>query len=118
MDADHPLRWPTLASRCTGEVKIVRPDFIFFARKADGTIVADIVDPHSLHLEDALPKLKGLARYADAHPGVFRRIEVMAKIGTGYRVIDLTEAGGRAAVSAAATVGEVYASAATHDYGT
>lgn len=26
--------------------KVLRPDFLFFARQADGSIVADIVDPH------------------------------------------------------------------------
>lgn len=48
------------------EIKIVRPDFIFFSELPDGTIVADIVDPHGIHLSDALTKLKGLARYAEA----------------------------------------------------
>jgi hypothetical protein len=31
---------------------IVRPDFIFFATQVDATVVADVVDPHSLHLAD------------------------------------------------------------------
>jgi hypothetical protein len=35
-----------------GETKIVRPDFIFFARLPNGRIVADIVDPHGYHLAD------------------------------------------------------------------
>jgi hypothetical protein len=39
---------------------IVRPYFIFLATQADGTLVADIVDPHLLHLADALPRLQGL----------------------------------------------------------
>jgi type III restriction enzyme len=30
------------------------------ATQADGTLVADIVDPHLLHLADALPRLQGL----------------------------------------------------------
>jgi hypothetical protein len=46
---------------------IVRPDFIFFAIEKDGSVVADIVDPHGLHLADALPKLQGLALYAETH---------------------------------------------------
>lgn len=40
------------------ENRILRPDFIFFAKQTDGTIAADIVDPHGHHLADALPKLK------------------------------------------------------------
>jgi len=32
------------------------PDFIFFAQQ-DGEVV--VVDPHGLHLVDALPKLQG-----------------------------------------------------------
>ena len=43
------------------QYKIVRPDFIFFAEQ-EGQVVADLVDPHGLHLADALAKLKGLAR--------------------------------------------------------
>ena len=59
---------------CSGEYKIVRPDFIFFATQDNGKVVADIVDPHGLHLADALPKLQGLTLYAEAHPKAYRRI--------------------------------------------
>jgi type III restriction enzyme len=72
------------------ELKIVRPDFIFFTRLADGSIVADIVDPHGIHLADALPKLRGFAKYAEANAGSYRRIEAVAKIDEQYRVLDLT----------------------------
>lgn len=99
-----------------GEVKIVRPDFIFFVRMPDGTIAADIVDPHGVQFGDALPKLKGLAKYAEEHAGVYRRIEVFAKIRDKDRVIDLTEAAARAAVAVATTVVEAYDSAAASDY--
>jgi hypothetical protein len=37
------------------EIKILRPDFLFFGSLGDGTIVADIVDPHGHHLADSLP---------------------------------------------------------------
>ncbi|TAV30623.1 DEAD/DEAH box helicase [Rhizobium ruizarguesonis] len=99
-----------------GDVKIVRPDFIFFVRMPDGTVAADIVDPHGVQFGDALPKLKGLAKYAEEHAGVYRRIEVFAKIRDKDRVIDLTEAAARAAVAAATTVVEAYDSAAASDY--
>ena len=63
-----------------GDTKIVRPDFIFFAQLDDGTIVADIVDPHGIQFGDALPKLKGLAEYAEANEGIYRRIETFAVV--------------------------------------
>lgn len=99
-----------------GDTKIVRPDFIFFAKLDDGTIVADIVDPHGIQFGDALPKLKGLAEYAEANAGMFRRIEVVAEVGGTFRTIDLTEASARAAVKSAATVKEVYESEVADDY--
>jgi hypothetical protein len=90
------------------DIKIARPDFIFFAKRQDGSIVADIVDPHGIQFGDALPRLKGLARYAEENPGIYRRIEVVARVGNKFRAIDLTEASERAAVLAAKTVREVY----------
>mgnify|MGYP001137879770 CR=1 FL=1 len=50
-----------------GQWQALRPDFVFFHANQDGTIRADIVDPHGTHLADALPKLRGLAEYAQAH---------------------------------------------------
>ncbi|WP_282109857.1 hypothetical protein [Shewanella algicola] len=74
------------------EYKLLRPDFIFFARKPNGDIAVDIVDPHSLHLSDALPKLKGLADYAEKHHGKYRRIESIAAIDDKVlMVLDLME---------------------------
>jgi type III restriction enzyme len=97
------------------EVKILPLDFIFFAQRQNGTIVADIVDPHGMHFGDALPRLRGLARYAEENPG-FRRIEVVAQVGNKFRTIDLTEAPARAAVLAAKTVREVYEHDVAIDY--
>ena len=59
------------------QYKIIRPDFIFFATLDDGKVVADLVDPHGLHLADALPKLRGLAWYAETHSSAYRRIGVI-----------------------------------------
>jgi type III restriction enzyme len=72
------------------QIRIVRPDFIFFSKNTDGSVVADIVDPHGPQFSDALPKLQGLCRYAQAHPNVYRRIDSIAKIGDKLRVLDLT----------------------------
>jgi hypothetical protein len=83
------------------ETSIVRPDFLFFCESADGSVVVDIVDPHGTHLADALPKLRGLARYAETHPGVYRRIESVAEAGGRLRVLDLTREDVRKAIAAA-----------------
>jgi type III restriction enzyme len=95
--------------------KIVRPDFIFFVEQ-DGKVVADIVDPHSIHLADTVPKLQGLARYAETHPGVFRRVEALAEAGGRLRVLDLTRAAVRQAVLAATSAETLYNSAVAGDY--
>lgn len=100
----------------SGEPRILRPDFIFFARLPDGTVAANIVDPHGIQFGDALPKLKGLAKYAEENVGVYRRIEVFAEVGGKSRVIDLTEPAARAVIMAAATILDVYGSNVAHDY--
>jgi len=99
-----------------GETKVVRPDFIFFVRLPDGSVAADIIDPHGIQLGDALPRLKGLAKYADENAGVYRRIEVGAKIGEAYRVLDLTEATTRDAILKATSISELYRSDVAVDY--
>jgi type III restriction enzyme len=98
------------------EMKIVRPDFIFFSKQSDGTIVADIVDPHGIHLADALPKLKGLAKYADANLSAYRRIEMVAKIDDKYRFLDLTNDKVRAAIQAATSAKSLYAGNTAKDF--
>jgi hypothetical protein len=97
-------------------VKIVRPDFIFFSMKSDDSIVADIVDPHGTQFSDAIPKLKGLARYAEAHPRMYRRIESVAKVGDKLRVLDLTSAEVRRAVSEAEDAKALYESHVASNY--
>jgi hypothetical protein len=99
-----------------GDLKIVRPDFIFFARRPDGSVVADIVDPHGIQFGDALPRIKGLARYAEKHSSLYRRIEVVAQVNNKFRAIDLTEPSTRAAILSAETVKALYESDAAADY--
>ena len=98
------------------ETKIVRPDFIFFARLPDGSIVADIVDPHGHHLADALLKLKGLARYAEINAEHFRRIEAVTAIGNGYKVLDISEPAVRAAIHDATNAKTLYESSFATEY--
>ena len=98
------------------ETKIVRPDFIFFAQLFDETIVADIVDPHGIQFSDAIPKLKGLARYAATHGSAFRRIDAVAKLGDTFRVLDLTEQTVCSAVESATSIKALYESEVAADY--
>ena len=78
---------------------------------------SDIVDPHGIQFRDApLPRLKGLAKYAEKNPGIYRRIEVIARVGDKFRAIDLTKESARAAVLAAGTVREAYDADGAIDY--
>ncbi|MBS0210774.1 MAG: DEAD/DEAH box helicase family protein [Planctomycetes bacterium] len=97
------------------DTRIVRPDFIFFAEQ-DGKVVVDIVDPHSFHLADALPKLQGLAKYAETHSQLYRRIEAVAEMGSKLRVLDLTRADVRQAISEATSAEALYKGAVAGDY--
>jgi type III restriction enzyme len=95
---------------------IVRPDFIFFATQADGTVVADIVDPHGLHLADALPKLQGLASYAETHAKVYRRIESVAEALGKLRVLDLTNEDVRKGIAVAKDAASLFTGGLARDY--
>lgn len=95
---------------------IVRPDFIFMATADDGTLVADLVDPHGLHLADALPKLRGLAQYAATHTGAFRRIESVAEAHGRLRMLDLTKAAVRDAVAQAEDAASLFKGPLASDY--
>ena len=99
-----------------GEPKIVRPDFVFFVQMPDGSVAADIVDPHGIHFDDAIPKLKGLAEYAARFGDEYRRIEAIAKVADRYRALDLTEPATRLAVAKATSIKSLYESQAATDY--
>jgi len=99
-----------------GSTRITRPDFIFFSEMADGTIVADIVDPHGIYLGDSVPRLKGMAEYARVHRESFRRVDAVAKIGDRYRVLDLTEQSVRAAIENISSIHALYESGVATDY--
>jgi type III restriction enzyme len=97
-----------VAYRKDGRWSVVRPDFLFFSSAPDGSVVVDIVDPHGTFLADALPKLKGLADYAEIHAAVFRRIEVVDEIDDVLRVLDLTDPVVRDAVRKAESAAGLY----------
>lgn len=99
-----------------GQYKIVRPDFIFFFFQKDGTIAADIVDPHGIHLSDALPKLRGLALYAQSQATVYRRIESIVELDGTLRVLDLTDENIRNAIAKADNIRALFAGPLASDY--
>jgi hypothetical protein len=96
--------------------EIVRPDFVFFATRDDGSVAADIVDPHGTHLADALPKLRGLAVYAEAHANSYRRIEAIADGAGRLRTLDLTRPDVRAAIAAGMDAKTLFEGALAQDY--
>jgi type III restriction enzyme len=78
--------------------------------------VADIVDPHGIQFADAIPKLKGMAGYAEKFASVYRRIDAIAKLGDKFRVLDLKEARVRTAIETAESIRALYESDAAGDY--
>ena len=97
------------------QFKIVRPDFIFFAEQ-DGKVVVDLIDPHGLHLADALPKLQGLAAYANEHADVYRRIQAVAEASGKLRVLDLTRTDVQQAVWGASSAKSLFEGLLAADY--
>jgi hypothetical protein len=99
-----------------GSWKALRPDFIFFGTSHDEQIVVDLVDPHGHHLSDALPKLRGLADFAERFAGDFRRIESVAETGGVLRVLDITKPHVRQAIREAQSAKLLYESALASEY--
>jgi len=95
--------------------KVVRPDFLFFAEH-NGKIVADIVDPHGLQYADALPKLQGLAIYAESHPTAYRRVESVAEANGVLRVLNLMHPDVRDAVRNASDALSLFRGNLASDY--
>lgn len=92
------------------------PDFVFLTGE-DDDIRVSIVDPHGVHLGDALPKLRGLARFAAGYGDSFHRIEAVAKVeGNVLRVLDMTKSDVRDAVAAATDAETLYLSTIASDY--
>ena len=80
-----------------GDWQRMFPDFVFFSSTDDG-IKPSLIDPHSVHLADALPKLKGFARYAERYGDRFKRIEAVDKVNGKMRKLDLTNKSVRQAI--------------------
>lgn len=70
--------------------KALHPDFIFFVRDAEGTVLPSLVDPHAEFLGDTLAKLKGYVSYLREFPNVFKQVLFVGDMGNEeYRVINL-----------------------------
>ena len=83
--------WSLCIPYTEGEtIKPVYPDFIIF-RKVKNKIVVDILDPHSSSYSDAIPKAKGLAKFAETHGEQFGRIELIHKVNGQLKRIDLKD---------------------------
>ncbi len=83
--------WSLCIPYTEGEIiKPIYPDFVLF-RKVKGKTVVDILDPHSSSYSDAIPKAKGLARYAETHGAQFGRIELVHKVNGRLKRIDLKD---------------------------
>lgn len=92
------------------------PDFLFF-HGADSDVKVSIVDPHSYHLADALPKLRGLAAFAATYGDELHRVEAIARVKDGsLRVLDMQSESVRAAVEAAEDAESLYLSGAATTY--
>ena len=91
-----------------GDAKIMRPDFVFFSDNGNGEVVADIVDPHGHHLADSLPKLIGLANYAEKHGALYGRIEAVSEVDGKYLKLNMQDASVRGAVIAAVSAKSAY----------
>lgn len=99
-----------------GAWKSLRPDFVFFSETSSGEVRASIVDPHSHHLGDALPKLRGLAAFAAVFDGAFQRIEGVTKLKDTLRVLDLTKENVRTAIAEATDAEALYVGPHASDY--
>lgn len=99
-----------------GDWRALRPDFLFFGTANDGTVAVDLVDPHGHHLADALPKLRGLADFAERFAEHFRRIESVAETGGILRVLDVTKSRVRQAIRDAHSAKALYESELASDY--
>jgi type III restriction enzyme len=64
-------------------------DFLIVSGLPGGKLGVSLIDPHGDHLADAVPKLKGLASFAQEYGNQFVRIESIAEVEGDLRVLDL-----------------------------
>jgi type III restriction enzyme len=89
---------------------------IVFFHGYENDAKASMVDPHGIHLSDALPKLRGLADFAADYGAELHRIEAVAEIDETLRVLDRKDAQVRQSVHDAESAETLYRSKAAADY--
>jgi len=70
--------------------KAFYPDFVIVRKKGNGFVV-DILEPHDDNRLDTWAKVKGLAKFADAHEIFFGRLMVGRKVGNKLEVVDVAD---------------------------
>lgn len=102
----------------TANWRSMHPDFVFF-HELGGKIVASVLDPHGLHLDDALMKLKALAKFAEKYGGEFHRIEALAEVDDRMMLLDMKLATVRDSIlHVTQSAKELYQSGVAVDYDT
>ena len=91
----------------------MHPDFSFFKKDGHGVIRPSLIDPHSVHLGDAMSKLKGYVKYIETPNDMTGAgmcgdafLEIWSVTGfsdkaIGLRYIDLKDEGTREFIKAA-----------------
>ncbi|PPF59335.1 type III restriction endonuclease subunit R [Clavibacter michiganensis] len=97
-----------------GAWRTLRPDFLFFTEQ-QGAVKVNLVDPHGHWLPDALPKLRGMAEYAEEYGSSLHRVETISTVEGKLRVLDFTLETVRAAALSAVDADELYRAYST-DY--
>lgn len=127
MTRSHFLAWYRNPSRASSDALSIAwldsnnnwrrmcPDFLFF-HGDDSNVKVSIVDPHGHHLDDALPKLIGLANFAEEFGDAFHRIEAIAKVDNTLRVLDLKDKTVRLAIREVNNAEALYRSSNASDY--
>lgn len=93
--------------RVDGGRRTLHPDFVFF-EDANGEIVRSIVDPHGIHQADALPRLKGYARYVEDFGEDWNRIWCVSDYEGKAMYLDMKDPDVLQTVSTAADAYECY----------
>ena len=73
----------------------MRPSFLFFRKGSGGEINVDFADPLGHHVACSLPKLKGLATYADEDGGWVLRVDAAPDNNGSVRSVNPQSAEGQ-----------------------
>lgn len=74
-----------------GQWASMYPDFLLVREEDGGSLVVDLLDPHTISLADAPAKAAGLAKYAAKHAPEFGRIELIIVKDGQLRRLDLKD---------------------------